>query len=76
MSDVTRVLAAIQRGEGVLPLVYRELQQLVRAKMAREQRGKRCKPPTSRRWPPARISKSSTRPTPRSPIWRSCAVAS
>ena len=42
MSDVTRLLAAIQRGdpragEGLLPLVYRELQQFARAKMAREQ---------------------------------------
>ncbi len=44
MSDVTRLLAAIQQGdpragEELLPLVYRELQQLARAKMAREQPG-------------------------------------
>ena len=44
MSDVTRLLAAIQHGdaragEELLPLVYAELRQLARAKMAREQPG-------------------------------------
>jgi RNA polymerase sigma factor (TIGR02999 family) len=44
MSDVTRLLDAIQRGdsragEELLPLVYSELRQLARAKMAREQPG-------------------------------------
>src|SRR3954454_20008429 len=42
MSDVTRLLTAIQQGdapagEDLLPLVYAELRQLARAKMAREQ---------------------------------------
>ncbi len=42
MSDVTRLLEAIQQGdaragEDLLPLVYAELRQLARAKMAREQ---------------------------------------
>ena len=49
MSDVTRLLAAIQQGdpraaEELLPLVYRELQQLARAKMAREQPGQTLQP--------------------------------
>src|SRR5262245_25025918 len=44
VSDVTRLLAAIQHGdvranEELLPLVYQELRQLARAKMAREQPG-------------------------------------
>ncbi len=44
MSDVTRLLIAIQHGdaragEELLPLVYAELRQLARAKMAREQPG-------------------------------------
>lgn len=44
MSDVTRLLAAIQQGdtragEELLPLVYEELRQLARAKMARERLG-------------------------------------
>ncbi len=44
MHDVTRLLAAIGRGdaragEELLPLVYAELRQLARAKMAREQSG-------------------------------------
>ncbi|MDP1589548.1 MAG: ECF-type sigma factor [Prosthecobacter sp.] len=44
MSDVTRLLEAIQHGdaragEELLPLVYAELRQLARAKMAREQPG-------------------------------------
>ena len=49
MSDVTRLLAAIQQGdpragEDLLPLVSRELQQLARAKMAREQPGQTLQP--------------------------------
>lgn len=44
MSDVTRLLEAIQygdlrAGEELLPLVYEELRQLARARMAREQPG-------------------------------------
>lgn len=44
MSDVTRLLDAIQHGdsrarETLLPLVYSELRALARAKMAREQPG-------------------------------------
>ncbi len=44
MSDVTRLLEAMQHGdaragEELLPLVYAELRQLARAKMAREQPG-------------------------------------
>ena len=49
MSDVTRLLAAIQHGdaragEELLPLVYAELRQLARAKMAREQPGHTLQP--------------------------------
>lgn len=49
MSDVTRLLAAIQHGdahagEELLPLVYTELRQLARAKMAREQPGHTLQP--------------------------------
>ncbi len=49
MSDVTRLLAAIQHGdaragEALLPLVYAELRQLARAKMAREQPGHTLQP--------------------------------
>src|ERR1043165_5355867 len=44
MNDVTRLLDALQlgdarAGEELLPLVYQELRQLARAKMAREQPG-------------------------------------
>ena len=44
MSDVTRLLEAVRHGdahagEELLPLVYAELRQLARAKMAREQPG-------------------------------------
>ena len=44
VSDVTRLLGALQRGDRqaedeLLPLVYAELRQLARAKMAREQPG-------------------------------------
>ena len=44
MSDVTRLLAALrhgdaQAGEELFPLIYAELRQLARAKMAREQPG-------------------------------------
>ncbi len=44
MSDVTRILDAIRNGESrameeLLPVVYTELRQLARAKMAREQPG-------------------------------------
>ncbi len=49
MSDVTRLLAAIQHGdaragEELLPLVYAELRALARAKMAREQPGHTLQP--------------------------------
>jgi RNA polymerase sigma factor (TIGR02999 family) len=49
MSEVTRLLAAIQRGdaragEDLLPLVYQELRQLARAKMVREQPGHTLQP--------------------------------
>ena len=49
MSDVTRLLASIQQGdpraaEELLPLVYRELQQIARVKMAREQPGQTLQP--------------------------------
>ena len=49
MSDVTRLLAAIQHGDAragdeLLPLVYAELRQLARAKMAREQPGHTLQP--------------------------------
>jgi len=49
MSDVTRLLAAIQQGDAragaeLLPLVYAELRQLARAKMAREQPGHTLQP--------------------------------
>ncbi len=49
MSDVTRLLAAIQHGdaragEELLPLVYAELRQIARAKMAREQPGHTLQP--------------------------------
>ena len=49
MSDVTRLLEAIQHGdaragEELLPLVYAELRALARAKMAREQPGHTLQP--------------------------------
>jgi hypothetical protein len=49
MSDVTRLLNTIQNGdaragEELLPLVYAELRQLARAKMAREQPGHTLQP--------------------------------
>ena len=49
MNNVTRLLAAIQHGdaragEELLPLVYAELRQLARAKMAREQPGHTLQP--------------------------------
>jgi RNA polymerase sigma factor (TIGR02999 family) len=49
MSDVTRLLEALQHGdaragEELLPLVYAELRQLARAKMAREQPGQTLQP--------------------------------
>lgn len=49
MSDVTRLLDAIQQGdaragEELLPLVYAELRQIARAKMAREQPGHTLQP--------------------------------
>lgn len=49
MRDLTRVLEAIQQGdvragEELLPLVYAELRQLARAKMAREQPGHTLQP--------------------------------
>ena len=49
MSDVTRLLAAIQlgdsrAGEALLPLVYAELRKLARAKMAREPSGHTLQP--------------------------------
>ena len=49
MSDVTRVLEAILHGdisasEELLPLVYAELRQLARVKMAREQPGHTLQP--------------------------------
>ena len=49
MSDVTRLLEAVRHGdaragEELLPLVYAELRQLARAKMAREQPGHTLQP--------------------------------
>ena len=49
MSDVTRLLEAIQHGdaragEELLPLVYADLRQLARAKMSREQPGQTLQP--------------------------------
>src|SRR5678815_3144069 len=48
MSDVTRLLGAMHGGsrasEALLPLVYAELRQLARAKMAREQPGHTLQP--------------------------------
>ena len=49
MSDVTRILEAMQHGdsragEELLPLVYAELRALARAKMAREQPGQTLQP--------------------------------
>ena len=49
MSDVTRLLSAMQDGdrgaaEELLPLVYSELRRLARAKMAREQPGQTLQP--------------------------------
>jgi RNA polymerase sigma factor (TIGR02999 family) len=49
MSEVTRLFAAIQHGDlragdELLPLVYQELRQLARAKMAREQPGHTLQP--------------------------------
>ena len=49
MSDVTRILEAIQAGqtqaaEGLLPLVYDELRRIAAAKMAREQPGQTLQP--------------------------------
>ena len=49
MSDVTRLLSAMQQGDGtaagkLLPLVYAELRQLARAKMSREQPGHTLQP--------------------------------
>src|SRR6478736_4107615 len=49
MREVTRVLEAIRHGdasagEELLPLVYAELRQLARAKMAREQPGHTLQP--------------------------------
>ena len=49
MHEVTRILDAMQRGEAhatdeLLPLVYAELRQLARAKMAREQPGHTLQP--------------------------------
>src|SRR5947199_6938047 len=49
MSDVTRILEAIQSGDGnaadeLLPLVYEELRKLAAAKMAREAPGQTLQP--------------------------------
>ena len=49
MSDVTRLLSAIRQGDvraagELLPLIYEELRQLARAKMAREQPGHTLQP--------------------------------
>jgi RNA polymerase sigma factor (TIGR02999 family) len=49
MSDVTRLLSAMQQGDGnaaaqLLPLVYAKLRELARAKMAREQPGHTLQP--------------------------------
>src|SRR5215510_3652894 len=49
MSDVTRVIEAIQRGDpkaadGLLPLVYEELRKLAAAKMANEAAGNTLQP--------------------------------
>jgi RNA polymerase sigma factor (TIGR02999 family) len=49
MSDVTRLLEAVRHGdaragEDLLPLVYQELRQLARAKMARENPGHTLQP--------------------------------
>ena len=49
MSDVTRILSAIERGEEkaadkLLPLVYRELRRLAAAKLSKEKRGHSIQP--------------------------------
>ena len=49
MTDVTRILSAIEQGdpqasEQLLPLVYEELRRLAAQKMAQERPGKRCRP--------------------------------
>lgn len=49
MSDVTRILSAIQRGElqaseRLLPLVYEEWQKLAAAKLSKEKRGQTLQP--------------------------------
>ena len=49
MSDVTRLIQAIERGDShaageLLPLVYAELRRLAAAKMAREQPGQTLQP--------------------------------
>ena len=50
MSDVTRILSAIESGdphtaEQLLPLVYDELRKVAAQKMAQEKPGKRSTPP-------------------------------
>jgi hypothetical protein len=49
MSDVTRILSAIERGDEnaadkLLPLVYQELRSLASAKLSKEQRGQSLQP--------------------------------
>ena len=60
MSDVTRIVAAAQDGDPqaaaqLLPLVYDELRKLAAAKMARKNRGRRCR---RRLWRTRRICAS------------------
>ena len=57
MSDVTRILCAIDQGdpaaaEQLLPLVYEELRRLAAQKLSREKPGRRCRLP---RWSTKRI---------------------
>ena len=57
MSEVTRILSAIEQGdqqaaEQLLPLVYNELRKLAAQRLAQENPGRRCKP---RRWSTKRI---------------------
>jgi hypothetical protein len=49
MSEVTRILSAIEQGdpsapEQLLPLVYEELRRLAAQKLAHEAPGRRCRP--------------------------------
>jgi len=75
MTDVTRILQAMERGEPqameqLLPLVYEELRQLAAMKMAREQPGQTLQPTAlvHEAWLRLMKSPSSINPSPLAPL--------